>query len=782
MNPSLQQSIDPEQEKQKALLQTLQSPLRKLIEDRIDKEANTEKQFQYLRLRRCDLYYRDMPYLVPSGTGAAGSVDLVPLNSYDGVDRDAEAFGLYDYSFNQIKSYGRKFVPALGSRPFYNAKAKPRNPRSQADRETARQYDLLLPWLAKIWKLRLLNYELMFKMYTAGTVYGYVYMDADEDMFGTKQVPVMEPVEQQVSPEAWKCDQCGWEGPDAPLLPPPIPEMPTLHQCPQCGATLHDFQFHPAETTIVPTQTGTQSYPRSGPKLSLHSGYNVTVPQDVERIDNKTPWLVWQNEDNPANLLAMYGESIRALIKSGDATAEELFGATGTAARSAQTSIMGLIRSNLQVRTPHMRIWLHPNMYELIEDEGIRETLSQNFPKGVKVCRVGKFIVKLVPEVLDRRWAAAKPECSPTLYTDPYCWSMLGQQDLFNNFLNAAIAFAERKLPTTVVDPELGIADILNNRPSMPMEIIEASARAGRRLGDMMEIIPTPQGELDQYNPLTQMVDGHMQSLSGMLPPIWGAGEKQATADAQRSVLNQAIMQLSTTGEYASDFYATCFNNALRMVREEGMDTEAVFGQDDTSMVDMDSLRAGEAYLETDPGVPLTWIEKRQTLNDLIQQNPDLAHAMGLDLPENIPFTRDYVLPGMSEMRVPDEDVQMTVNETIRKLLDAGTKGFAAQQQPDGSWAMPPGVEVDSFADQPDKFVPLIKSWLVSQPGRNARDTNVNGYKLVIAWGLNEQMLMQPPAPVGPDGQPLPPPNGGPAPAPPAQPQPQAPEMEPQPA
>ena len=88
-----------------------------------------------------------------------------------------------------------------------------------------------------------------------------------------------------------------------------------------------------------------------------------------------------------------------------------------------------------------------PPMYEMFQSEEKRQYLRENFPKGVRISRVAGKVVAMDEEALTDVWTAVKVEPSDFLYNDPFCWGILGQQDLTNDFYNLLFALSERKLP-----------------------------------------------------------------------------------------------------------------------------------------------------------------------------------------------------------------------------------------------------------------------------------------------------------------------------------------------
>jgi hypothetical protein len=366
--------------------------------------------------------------------------------------------------------------------------------------------------------------------------------------------------------------------------------------------------------------------------------------------------------------------------------------------------------------------------------------LYEQFPDGLKVTRVEGITVKLEAESITDSWSVFQPEPGDYLYSDPMCWGILGHQDITNDAWNLMIQILEDVRPSAMVDPDVIDLQALRDNVGVT-DLIPAKPGVGGRLAGAIEKFPTASFPEHAF-PMVAGLEQNIQSYTGLQPSVYGGGEKSNTAEQARIQLNQALMQLGVPGEFAGRGWKDTLTNAIAKVKKYGLKAGAVpMAGGNSELFDIEALRGGNAHFENDPGVPMSWAERRDQVNLIIGQNPVLAHAMGLDDPTNIPVMRDLLLPSMDELQIPGEDRRQKMIETIRELL---------KQQPiaDG-----PSIQPEPYVDDP-MDAGLILTWLRSEAGRKEKVDNPAGYANVVAFGM---MLSDPMFPM-PMGTPPPPP------------------------
>lgn len=760
-------------------LASLRDPVTKLLEQYVDQELAAEKTRRYLMLRKAHNYNEGQQFNSLTVDTLTGGIDYSPIGTpFSPSMEQAEGMGLYDYNIDVTKAYGRKYAAILGTRSWYNSTAVGRNPTSEKDRKAARTANILRDWISSAWGLPVLNLEYFGRQWDSGEVYGYLQWEADDKAFGTVKVPQFQPKMVTLEDGGFGCPNCGQKSPQ-PEMVDALDQMGQPMQqsvCPACKGELADFHYRPPVTAEIPEYVGTASFPQAGPKVTLCTGMTVSIPQDVKDLRH-APWLIYEYEEHRGVLLEFFGEKLRNLIEEGTGNIKGGKQATQAAAlqaRQSQFTLTGQVAPNLQNRWTFSRYWIRPSMFEYAKKEE-REMLKQQFPRGVKVSLVDGVVVDMAEEDLGEVWVVGVPEAGKGLIHKPICWGILGHQDIINDFYQIMIANLERGLPSFIFDPEVIDRDALSRKSYLPAEAVPAKRSAGSLIEKAIAKLPTASFP-DQAPVIASAVESNIQLHTGLLPTAWGGGEKSATAEESRNKLNQALQQLSIHGIFAGKFWIDLFTLAVHMTAKyaAGDFSVSVSGKNGlttSEVVEIQALKDGEFVFQAEVGIPMTFAERKDQLNQIITQNPDLAKAMQLDSRTNLPIVRDALLTGMNELQVYGEDEWQNTLEKIQQLIEE-----QPMQAPDGSQqpSQQPEEFVTNYATEADN----VRQWLLSEQGRQAKREKPMGWRNVVLYGLLcSSMAAPPPMMPGPDGQPpaqgqpggTPPPNDAGNPAPPPQ-------------
>lgn len=725
--------------------QKIDDALKSIIATRIDDEVDAEKQKAMFRLEKADRYNKGQQHIYPKYEAQSGRIHWAALG--DG-DREAERAGVRDYTIDITKTYGRKYQAVMGSRPFYNATCVPERPNREEDRKAARAGGLLTRWLADRWKVQTESFRYFWKQWVSGTVYGFLTWEADGDLFGMHTEPRVEPKIIQIEPGGYHCIHCGAQFPEPDTSVGDITEDGTIHPqsvCPQCGVPVADYQYREEVTAVVPSVVGSITYEIPGPKLHLLDSSFVTVPPDCTDI-RKAQYVLYEYEEHQGVLLAKYGEDLRKKMKdSGSSWSKTAGRRRAESARAQGASIDAAARPGKKNRWTYSRYWLKPENFEYVEDEMVRNDLKANYPRGCKIVMVDGTIVEKVNEDLADCWVAGQIEPGSTLYNDPLCYTILGAQDIVNDFWNLIIAVVERVMPSFVFDPDILSREALNDTAYQPGDGIPAVPGASGRLAGAIEKFPSASFP-DQATNIIPGIIGHVEAHLGLLPVVYGGGEKSSTAEESRNRLNQAIQQLSVAGALAQQFWTDAYYLAIRMIAEKSpvpMEISTGKGKDaSVQAIDPEELRAGRIRIIGHPGVPMSWAERRDQLNQIITQNPEMAQQLGLLLAENAPVVKDYLLTGMDDLQLPDDNAWQKTLDTIQLLL--------SQEPVEMNGRLMPSFEPEPFVVQPGPEADRILAWLVSPPGRELGKKKTPGYQNVVAYGMLCAELAAPPPPAPP--------------------------------
>lgn len=743
------------------LLQLLKGEIDSVLGQYIDDESNAEKVLQYMRLRKADFYFRGIQYLAPMVDTNTGRLDYTPVGSpKTGYNGDDAGSNYLDYNLDIIKTYARKFIATLGQRPFYNMRAVPDNPSNEADRQAAREADKVIYLLDSQWNIKTLNLVMAYHLFKSGTVYPYVRWVADGNKYGWTEVPIYEEKETVVDPGGYVCFNCGVKSPELETVDTldesGAPQTQTV--CPSCKEPLDQNSYQEATTALVPADTGrTKRYANGRVEIHFLNGMYVTVPFTAQSMED-VPYLDWQGELPVGQIISLYPQLREKMRRGGDLDISS-GGAgnaqTGKLVRASAASQYGIPRQAKNTETVR-RVWLRPYQFELIQDEQKREIAKQYFPDGMRVVKVGGETVEIKPEKLDSHFTAVQPEVGDYVFRDGICWGILQHQDAINDTFNQLVEIIERTVTVHLADPEIIDTEAWNSSRNMPMEMIPVKPGTSVNMENGIKTLPQPRfpGEALQ---ILSLVKENVESHTGVLPSIFGAGAPTQTAEQARNQLNQALMQLGTTGEFMIEGW--------REIHKMGID-EYIRNSPGGDMVgaeviDIEAIKGGKYHLEGEIGIPRSFAERKDELKALVMQNPQLAQALAVDHPINAGAVRDYLdLPDLED---PTDDARQAVLDLIKKLLE----GQAMQQPgPDGAPMDTPSLPFDDLVYDPQQTLDLMRFWAQSPAGRKLEGTP--GYQNVMAMMRQiKQILMPPPPPPGaapapPDqGAGAPPPRGG---------------------
>jgi len=133
--------------------------------------------------------------------------------------------------------------------------------------------------------------------------------------------------------------------------------------------------------------------------------------------------------------------------------------------------------------------------------------------------------------------------------------------------------------------------------------------------------------------------------------------------------------------------------------------------------------------------LPLTWSQIKDVVEKLLQINsPEIMSILGS--PENLPAIREAL--GLVDFYVPGEDSVEKQYDEIKILLNS-------EPSPSMDGQEMPSVEVDPIFDNHAIEFEIVRKWVTSEAGRQAKIDNPNGYKNVLLHGKMHQMAMMPP-------------------------------------
>lgn len=717
----------------------LNAKLAALIQSHIDGTVDAEKRSQYAEARRNQAYWRGNQYLVPmtydnyavdwrTVTGALKAPGATPE-------------GAYDYVRNQIRGDGKKLCAVLGQHSP-NVTAVADNPEDESAVRQAREANRWLARLRTLWDVERVQRRLPQSLWLYGTTFGRVEWVANARKYGTRKEPVYDTVEVPM-PGGFQCSACATQSPE-------------MGQCPGCGKFLQPSEALPP--TMVPqTQVvGDREYARGAPELTLESILRVTTPFYSLGVET-LPWLTVEWSEHQAIILDAYNdgnhdEAMKMLweMRNSSGTGALPLSDAGKAARTAVSSQYSQHETRSDI-WDYRLVYMRPAMFMYLED-GLRQEMFRAYPKGLRVTLVEGKVIDLVECDLSEVWSECFPEPNESMFPDPLCKDYMHAQDLINDLLNITAETAERGIGFTVYDPQVLSKEYFKNNPGSPGELIPSVSGAGHHIKDAFYSPPRPElsGDLIQWQ---DAVIAAARENVGVQPALFGGEAAVPTAYQASRQLNQALAQLSPVWNEIRSFWRKTFMNGLKSLAR--FDPDAA------------DLQFDRWHLEVEEPIPMTWGQKRDYVMMLLDRNPAAWSLMGLTHPANLSIVNTAL--GMQGWVVPNEREREAALDTIRELLQAQPIQLPPQTNPMTGAMIPsqpqPSIPPDDLELLPQLVVDVVREWLASDEGRDAKRQNPSGYANVLAWGRAFlQMTLPPPQPPAPGG-------AGPGPAPDAPPQ-----------
>lgn len=704
--------------------------LQGLLKTTVYGEVEVEKSYNFRKLQRNNLFWQGFHYQFPRRQHDGG----IRLETSAGSDTQGNRRA-YDYVLNYYRGDGKKLVGILGRTP--NAIVSADDEQDEDYVARAATANVLLTNLRWHWDVETLNGELVYGLWTCGTMYGYTPYVADSRRYGKTDVPVIESRRVMVEPAAYVCWNCGTYN-------------RAQGACVECGTVLSREDFRPAVYEDMQVPVAYNAYANGSVQFHLYSGYEVIVPSRIKSLQEAN-WLICEREIHRGELLLAYPEARPLLDQiNGGANAGGALTALGTTSRS-------LAVTPSQVYTPKTKnfwteslVWVTPAQYEIFEMEGspeLAERFRKDRPNGAKIAMLNGIVVRMEPENFHECWHECKAEVGQYLDTQALGDDYIRANRLIDDVFNIQVETAEKGLPLTFYDPQMLDPNALRGHAANPVDFLPVMPGTGGRI---REALHTTEG-VEMTNAPMQMATqalGAVRENAGVTPPLFGGETGSQTLGEAELKRNMALMPHNITWNFMRRFWAGCYANGIRQLAKYGYQEVYFGGQRNQpvrklDMPDLGDLLEGGWHVECEEAVPMTWGQRRAQVNQFLDRGPEFWQLLGLNNPNNLSTllktmgNEDIELPGINERR----KALMIISELL--------KGEPVQDR----GMLLPSIPADEFEDNHEFMVQVVREWAATKAGMRAREESPAGYANVIAWGREHQMMAMPP--------PLPPEEGG---------------------
>jgi hypothetical protein len=460
-----------------------------------------------------------------------------------------------------------------------------------------------------------------------------------------------------------------------------------------------------------------------------------------------TPYLIYAYETHYALAIERYSH----LHGKNALTAKKIAAATGPRDPYEQ---WGRLSPQYQGEYPLNTVtirncWLRPSAFNILSRKEDVDELKKKYPNGAKVVLVNDEFAEACNEDLDDCWTLTHNPLSDYIHFDPLGLLLVSIQEITNDLISLILQTIEHGIGQTFADPGVLNFNAYRQMESTPGGIYEATPKSGKSIGDAFHEVKTATLS-PEVMPFAQNIQTLAQLVSGALPSLFGGAVAGGGTASEYSMSRaQALQRLQNTWKMLTTWWKQIFGKAIPMFIEETHEDERdVQRLKDGSFVNVFIRKAemegkiGKVELEANENLPMTWSQQKDIIMQLLQSaNPEILAILGS--PENLPVIREAI--GLTDFYVPGEsDVEATYDD-IKLLLNSEPMPNPQHNPMDPMSGPPemPSIEVDPDYSDPEIGFEIVRKWVRSEAGRQAKVDNEPGYRNVLLYGKMYQMLQQ---------------------------------------
>ncbi len=683
--------------------------------------------------------------------------------SYQGGDTD-QAY--YDKPINVFRAYLESIIAAL-SVTVPPITCYPDDAENTLDLATAKAGDKIAELLFRHNDVTLLWLHALFIYCTEGMISCYCYPESKEEYGTYENKKYAETTEHM---EVVKCPHCDYtieerpynpeektqredsfQGNEDDLLASDVnPEqmqeqMPGMDEnfggemCPGCGSLVDPTITR--ESFVVTRLVGITKEPKTRICMEAYGGLYVKIPGYAKK-QSDCPYLIFSYETHYANVIEKYEH-----LHGNESLVKNLKGGAGPRDPYEE---WGRLSPQYQGDYPENVVtlrncWLRPAAFNILTDEAEVESLKKQFPDGCKVVFANDQFAEACKEKLDDYWTLTYNPLSDYLQHDPLGLLLVSIQEITNDLTSLTLQTIEHGIGQTFADPGVLNFNAYRQQESTPGGIYEATAKSGRAIGDGFYELRTATLS-PEVMPFAQNIQSMAQLVSGALPSLFGGAMQGSGETASQYSMSraQALQRLQNTWKVLTIWWKNIFGKAIptfiNETKNQG-DERQVSKTKDGGFVNSFIRKAelegkiGRVELEANENLPLTWSQQKDVIMQLLQAgNPEILAILGA--PENLPVIRQAI--GLTDFFVPGEDDMIKQNDEIKLLLESEPIATGDEMMPEQ-----PSVEIDPTFDNHDVEFEIVRKWIVSEAGRQAKIDNPAGHQNVLLHGMMHYQMIQ---------------------------------------
>ncbi len=267
------------------------------------------------------------------------------------------------------------------------------------------------------------------------------------------------------------------------------------------------------------------------------------------------------------------------------------------------------------------RVWMRPCMFMEATDAAARKELFDNFPDGVKVYLAGDTFLRAYNEKLDDHVHVIQALPGTGQNRKGLTSSIMPIQRRLNTWMDLLDAFAMRVVAQRYIATEVFNVDAISQQSSGPGPYIPFMASkipAGRGVGDMIFVEPTPQAQPWLFQLIIYFIEQLPQLIAHAMPTLFGSQSNQDQAQPMSGIAmamqrDQALGAISSPWHALKMAWCKIYLQAVQLaslcrnhsIHETASNGEAVD-------IEIDNLRGGVVcFPEEDSNIPTTFTQKQ---------------------------------------------------------------------------------------------------------------------------------------------------------------------------
>lgn len=589
--------------------------------------------------------------------------------------------------------------------------------------------------------------QLAYFMGTDGFVGSYSRYVSDAEKFGEDERSVLKSEEIAIGGPFVHCEACGY------LNDGSTAEEAT---CPECGESLADA---PQQTATVPHVVGSVQIPRGQEVVSFVSALQLKRTMWADE-QSEFMYLDWITDLHKAKAMQTYPDKADKIASA--AGGESDGGTVNTYERIARRLLyLGSGRHTgvmLKDLGTFRRAWLRPAAFWGIPGHNANEQvpcmrcqLLVLYPKGAHVVFFNDVFCEARNESMDEKWETMHTMPGEGQLRETLISSIMPIQEQLNDAINLLFEICMYGVPEGFASEKLLDFEARSKQSASAGNVTPVNTE-GQDIRASMLFTPATEPSAGMMKYIDMLLNQIPQMLSGYFPALFGGdtggNDTAAGISIQR---NQAMGRIGRAWRRMQVFLANTDAKSVRCFSKNRTEDVEIPKQSQSGDYDSDFIKLEDvqgnvtAFPEVEAQYPTLQSDVRALMMNLYNNAPGNPVTLGIvQDPANLEYI--FRTMGAVDLEIPGEQQRKKTYKTIEQLAEEQPQMIPEQpptpEQPQG--APPqiiPSVKPDPDVDDLKVAADTCKTWLISDAGLEAAETNPAGYANVKAYKKACDML-----------------------------------------